>query len=103
MYRSVQNSYLTICAFCGSPDPLFTFPLPHIKIETELTRQGEIFVYECPNCGGNLKFDIESQLLQCEHCLTTQDPYSTPEDQGAEEHNDFDVTVFTCPQCGARS
>ena len=57
-------------------------------------------MYECPNCGGNLKFDIESQLLQCEHCLTTQDPYSTPEDQGAEEHNDFDVTVFTCPQCG---
>lgn len=100
MYRSVQNSYLTICAFCGSPDPLFTFPPPPIKIETELTRQGEIFVYECPNCGGNLKFDIESQLLQCEHCLTTQDPYSTPEDQGAEEHNDFDVTVFTCPQCG---
>lgn len=57
-------------------------------------------MYECPNCGGNLKFDIESQLMKCEHCLTTQDPYSTSEDKGAGEHNDFDVTVFTCPQCG---
>lgn len=57
-------------------------------------------MYECPNCGGNLKFDIESQLLKCEHCLTTQDPYSAAPDKGAEEHNDFDVTIFTCPQCG---
>lgn len=55
---------------------------------------------ECPNCGGNLKFDISSQQMKCDYCLTTHDPYEVSKDRDAEEHNDFDVTVFTCPQCG---
>ena len=57
-------------------------------------------MYECPNCGGNLKFDIPSQLLKCAYCETTRDPYAVTKDQDAEENNVFDVTVFTCPQCG---
>ena len=55
---------------------------------------------ECPNCGGNLKFDISSQQMKCEYCLTTHDPYEVSKDRDAEENNDFDVTIFTCPQCG---
>ncbi len=57
-------------------------------------------MYECPNCGGNLKFDIASQMLKCDYCLTTADPYVITKDRDAEENSDFDVTVFTCPQCG---
>ena len=57
-------------------------------------------MYECPNCGGNLKFDIESQLLKCDYCQTTKDPYEITKDKDAQEYHDFDVTVFTCPQCG---
>lgn len=57
-------------------------------------------MYECPNCGGNLKFDIESQLLKCDYCLTTQNPYEITKDKDAEESNAFNVTIFTCPQCG---
>lgn len=57
-------------------------------------------MYECPNCGGNLKFDIESQLLKCDYCLTTQNPYEVIKDKDAEESNAFNVTIFTCPQCG---
>lgn len=57
-------------------------------------------MYECPNCGGNLKFDIESQLLKCDYCQTTKDPYEVTKDNDAQEYHDFDVTVFTCPQCG---
>lgn len=57
-------------------------------------------MYECPNCGGNLKFNIESQLLKCDYCLTTQDPYEITKNKDAEESNQFDVTIFTCPQCG---
>ncbi len=57
-------------------------------------------MYECPNCGGNLKFDIPSQLLKCDYCQTTQDPYDITKAQDAEENDVFDVTVFTCPQCG---
>lgn len=57
-------------------------------------------MYECPNCGGNLKFDIESQLLKCDYCLTVQNPYEITKDRDAEESNAFNVTIFTCPQCG---
>lgn len=57
-------------------------------------------MYECPNCGGNLKFDIPTQQLKCEHCLTLKDPYEVTKDRDAEESNVFDATIFTCPQCG---
>ena len=57
-------------------------------------------MYECPNCGGNLKFDIPSQKLKCDYCLTMKDPYEVTKDRDAEESNVFDATIFTCPQCG---
>lgn len=57
-------------------------------------------MYECPNCGGNLKFDIATQQLKCDYCLTQKDPYEITKEKDAEENNLFDVTVFTCPQCG---
>lgn len=71
-------------------------------------------MYECPNCGSNLKFDIASQQLRCEHCQTLVDPYDVPEETDTEEivisaeeagvkatgEKKYLVTVFTCPQCG---
>lgn len=57
-------------------------------------------MYECQNCGGNLKFDIDSQQLKCDYCLTTYDPYQVTKEKDAVESEMFDVTVFTCPQCG---
>ena len=56
----------------------------------------------CPNCGGNVKFDIPSQQLACEYCHGLFDPYSfDAKTSDAEEQTDeYDVTVFTCPQCG---
>ena len=58
-------------------------------------------MYECPNCGGNLKFDIAAQQLSCGYCNTRVDPYSYQKEKDAEESTEYDVTVFTCPQCGA--
>lgn len=57
-------------------------------------------MYECPNCGGNLKFDIPTQLLKCDYCKTAIDPYSVQKDHDAIEETMYDVTIFTCPQCG---
>lgn len=54
---------------------------------------------QCPNCGGVLKFDIESQQMKCASCSSTFDPYAF-EMHGAEESTEYDVTVFRCPQCG---
>lgn len=58
-------------------------------------------MFACPNCGGNLKFDIPSQQLACEYCQTQADPYSF-EDKAQEAFDklDYEVTVFSCPQCG---
>lgn len=55
----------------------------------------------CPDCGGNLKFDIPSQQMKCEFCNSTFDPYQfDSKDKDAQEAQDFEVTIFTCPQCG---
>ncbi|MBE5884696.1 MAG: hypothetical protein E7291_09875 [Lachnospiraceae bacterium] len=57
-------------------------------------------MYECPNCSANLKYHINKQALYCEHCETTVDPYSFHKEQDAEESTEYEVTLFTCPQCG---
>lgn len=57
-------------------------------------------MYECPNCGGNLTFDIPSQQLACAYCQTHLDPYSYEKDHDAVETDTYDATIFTCPQCG---
>ncbi|MBQ8627472.1 MAG: hypothetical protein IJ419_15110 [Agathobacter sp.] len=58
-------------------------------------------MFACPNCGGNLKFDIPSQQLACEYCQTQADPYAFDDKaEGSFEKLDYEVTVFSCPQCG---
>ena len=57
-------------------------------------------MYECPNCGGNLRFDISSQELACKFCDTHVSPYAVKKDQDAVEQEYYEATVFTCPQCG---
>lgn len=56
---------------------------------------------QCPNCGGNLKFSPSVQNMNCEHCNSQFDPYQfDSKTQDAEERELYEVTVFTCPQCG---
>lgn len=59
-------------------------------------------MFACPNCGGNLKFDIPSQQLACEFCLDKFDPYcfDNRDRDAQEQKNEFEATIFTCPQCG---
>lgn len=70
----------------------------------KLKKRG-IHMISCPGCGGNVKFDIPSQKLKCDHCHESYDPYAFDEKTSdAEEsttvENDYEVTIFTCPQCG---
>lgn len=60
----------------------------------------ENVMYECPNCGGNLRFDIPTQSLFCDYCHTQLNPYSYQKDHDAVETSTYDVNIFTCPQCG---
>ena len=64
------------------------------------TYEGREHIYQCPNCGGRLVFDIPSQSMLCEHCSTHYNPYNLGEGSSAEESMEYDVTVFKCPQCG---
>lgn len=57
-------------------------------------------MYECPNCGANLQFDIASQKLLCRSCNASLDPYAFQKEKDAIEDYSFNVTTFTCPQCG---
>lgn len=57
-------------------------------------------MYECPNCGGNIRFDIPSQQLACSYCNVKFNPYEITKEHDAEESEDYEVTVFTCSQCG---
>lgn len=62
-------------------------------------------MFQCPGCGGDLKFDIPSQQLGCEYCGGKYDPYAfeSKKSDGIEGkgfEDDYEVTIFTCPQCG---
>ena len=57
-------------------------------------------MYPCPNCRARLRFDIPKQLLVCDHCDSSFNPYTIGREKDAVEHETFQTTVFTCPQCG---
>ncbi len=57
-------------------------------------------MYECPNCGANIKFDIKLQKMLCAFCDSTFDPFQVTEAHEVEEQNMMEVTVYTCSQCG---
>lgn len=77
-----------------------------------------IVSYKCHNCGGDLKFDPESQKLKCEYCLsaftedeveklTKQNTFDSPGKEIIEEEKVYydvpegGVYLYTCPSCGA--
>ncbi|MBR6230671.1 MAG: hypothetical protein IKR00_01900 [Lachnospiraceae bacterium] len=75
-------------------------------------------MYRCPNCGGEMRFSPEKQLLVCDFCDSefSVDEFDDKKGVNAEEHTEaeaqekdagseddekyFEATVFTCPQCG---
>lgn len=65
--------------------------------------------YKCPNCGGGLIFEPETQRYRCEYCLSRfaraelGDSVSEEAVQGgAEETSPQDAAaMYSCPSCGA--
>ncbi len=83
--------------------------------------------YKCPNCGGGLVFDPDSQKLKCEYCLSefteeemkrleetaaspeTEETASPEEEEAVPQKSalsqpmeDGEASVYTCPSCGAQ-
>ncbi len=75
--------------------------------------------WKCPNCGGGLTFDPDSQKFECEYCLSQfgkeeleriapdegeeqRDTAVGPEDGAGEgEASGFAPVLYMCPSCGA--
>lgn len=57
-------------------------------------------MYNCKNCGGNLRFDIPTQQLRCPYCDSNYDCYEIEKENASADDSSYDVTVFSCPQCG---
>ena len=55
----------------------------------------------CPNCNGNLKYDIAKQAMHCKFCNSTFDPYDFDQkNSDGEINNDYETVIYTCPECG---
>ena len=59
--------------------------------------------FRCTNCNGDIRFDIESQLMKCDHCGSTFDPDSFRVRNVSDEEvlRDQGLTLFLCSGCGA--
>ncbi len=57
-------------------------------------------MYACPGCGSMMRFDIMTQQLKCEYCGSSVDPKSHPQAAADAKHESYDMTVYSCPQCG---
>lgn len=74
-----------------------------------------VITYKCPNCGGELLFDPESQKFKCEYCLSSfeEGELQNPEEStsiGSEpktkyssrtQQEEQEAVVYHCPNCGA--
>ena len=64
---------------------------------------------KCPNCGGNMEFDPQTQTLKCQHCGTAIDIVKNKEVSEINIENAFNqakqwekATVVRCENCGAK-
>ncbi len=60
-------------------------------------------MYGCPNCGGDLQFDIRLQKLGCKYCGGVYEIEEVKKEEDAKEipKDEYQVTRFTCNACGA--
>ena len=60
--------------------------------------------FKCPNCGGRLEFDPQSQKLKCPYCDGEFDPVifdeGTDYQVTTEEWDDENIYIYTCKSCG---
>lgn len=77
----------------------------------------DIYEYKCPNCGGKLEFDANSQKMKCPFCDSEFDIAELethPEETAAvsgewqksdsqwDESEDSGMAVYTCQSCGGQ-
>jgi DNA-directed RNA polymerase subunit RPC12/RpoP len=67
--------------------------------------------YKCPNCGADMVFDADKQILRCHHCQTEKTITSIEDEEASKkvqtpplktaQESTEDFKMFHCPTCGA--
>ena len=57
----------------------------------------------CPSCGAELLFDIDSQMMICEHCKNSFEPSTLNDNTSndAQTQSYYESYAYICPSCGA--
>ncbi len=56
-------------------------------------------MYECKNCGGELRFEIGSQKLHCLFCDSLFEPEEYDKEYFAK-NSEYELNILQCPSCG---
>ena len=58
---------------------------------------------KCPNCGGPLVYDVETDSMKCEHCSKRSDKSVTSQFTKAflSRRESMEVRIYHCSSCGA--
>lgn len=57
---------------------------------------------KCPNCGGELKYNVLEKVVKCDHCGSKFNPdEQIAKEKMASESSSLEGKVFSCTQCGA--
>lgn len=56
---------------------------------------------KCKNCGADMRFDIDRQLLVCDYCDSTEQVHNIHRTDITSEEQVMEAIVHTCPMCGA--
>lgn len=63
----------------------------------------DTITFKCPNCGGGLVFNPETQKYECEFCLSDFNfqELKSQDSQDAAAANEPQAVLYNCPSCGA--
>ena len=59
-------------------------------------------MYRCPNCSAGMRYDIYKRSLKCDYCGYICAAENHPQQQEEAARDDYEVTLFSCPQCGGQ-
>ena len=57
-------------------------------------------MYHCPECGGQLRYHIETGSMKCEHCETLLPIAEAEKLSPSSAENGMEGYTYTCPNCG---
>ncbi len=61
----------------------------------------DVKTFICPNCGGDLKYDPHSGMLECSYCSGQYSLFGYRDFDDISKHRNDGMVAYRCPTCGA--